>query len=535
MPVVDIQCFDSPVLRKKAKKVTRVNKAIKKTLQDMLDTMREANGVGLAAPQIGISKRLVVLDVGDGPRFLVNPEITARSAETEVQWEGCLSWPGYIGEVERSASVTVKALDEAGREVWIEGEGLLARCLQHEIDHLDGILFIDRATTISEVPKETPEEDEFEAEGAEGESGQKPGEASGQGAGDEVSAETPEKAEDPHGAQGPEASESQRDREGRPLTAVFMGSPEFAVPSLEALVKAGVKVRLVVTQPDRPYGRKRIPKPTPVKSAAEKLGIPVLCCENLKDENVQDQIAAIAPDFITVVAFGQKVPQAVIDIPRYACLNVHPSLLPKYRGGNPVSRAILNGERITGVSVIYLSEKLDAGDICLQRETEIGPDETYGELEMRLAYMGAGMLLEAMAAVYGGSAQRIPQNDSVASRARHLRPGEDQIEWGKPAQAVHNLVRGLAPEPGAVTEFGGQRIKVLSTRLTGKPAAGTPGTIAGTQGEALLVNCADQMIAVLKVHPEGKKQMTGKAFMIGRSKAVGAFGKEVTSNEEGGF
>ena len=131
---------------------------MKETLQTMLDTMVEANGVGLAAPQIGISKRLVVIDVGEGPRFLINPEITSYSTETESQWEGCLSWPGYIGEVERPAGVTVKALDEAGREIWIEGEGLLARCLQHEIDHLDGILFVDRATTISEVPPEPEEE-----------------------------------------------------------------------------------------------------------------------------------------------------------------------------------------------------------------------------------------------------------------------------------------------------------------------------------------------------------------------------------------
>lgn len=497
---------------------------MKETLQTMLDTMVEANGVGLAAPQIGISKRLVVIDVGEGPRFLINPEITSYSTETESQWEGCLSWPGYIGEVERPTGVTVKALDEAGREIWIEGEGLLARCLQHEIDHLDGILFIDRATTISEVPPESEEEPSDEATQASGEETE-------QAASADLTAETPVSQ-----VMEKEAGQIQVPAEGNtPLTAVFMGSPEFAVPSLEALVKAGVKVRLVITQPDRPYGRKRTPRATPVKSAAEKLGIPVLCCETLKDENVQEQIGAISPDFITVVAFGQKVPQAVIDLPRYACLNVHPSLLPKYRGGNPISRAILSGEKVTGVSVIYLSEKLDAGDICLQRQTEIGPDETFGELEERLAKIGAGTLLEAIAAVYGGTAERTPQNDSVANRARHLRPGEDKIDWNRPSQAIHNLVRGLAPEPGAVTAFAGQRIKVLGTRLSGRRATGAPGTVAGTEGDGILVNSGDQMVLVLKVQPEGKKQMAAKAFLIGRPSSDGFFGDTAVSNEEGGF
>ncbi len=519
MSVVDIKCFDAPVLRKRARKVSRVNNTVKETLQSMLDTMREANGVGLAAPQIGVSRRLVVIDVGDGPRFLVNPEITAHSAETESQWEGCLSWPGYIGEVLRPTGVTVKALDEAGHEIWIEGEGLLARCLQHEIDHLDGILFVDRATTISEVPADSEEGSE---EGSE--------DASGVHSASDIT-EAPDAADEADEAIAVKTlddSEAQDAVSGcqAPLTAVFMGSPEFAVPSLEALVISGVKVRLAVTQPDRPFGRKRVPRSTPVKSAAERLGIPVLCCERLKDENVQEIIQTIAPDFIVVVAFGQKVPQQVIDMPRLACLNVHPSLLPKYRGGNPISRAIINGERVTGVTVIYVSEKLDAGDILLKQEVEMGPDETYGELEARLAQLGASLLLEAMNAVCKGESTRIHQKDCVASRARHLRPGEDVIDWTKNAQVIHNLVRGLSPQPSAVTTFGGQRIKILETRLTGKVACGPPGSTAGTEKDAMLVNCGDELISVLKVQPGGKKQMTAKAFLMGRPSQKAVFGEE---------
>ncbi len=507
MPLPEIQCFDAPVLRKKAKKIQRVNKSVKGTLEEMLQVMRLSNGVGLAAPQIGVSKRLVVIDVGEGPRYLVNPEIVDASIEKESQWEGCLSWPGYIGEVERSARVNVKALDADGREVWIEGEGLLARCLQHEIDHLDGVLFVDRAITINELPAE---EDEGAAEPDGGRE-------------DAVTQEPADTREEPKDALA-----------GK--TVVFMGSPKFAVPSLEALVSRGIKVRLTMTQPDRPFGRKRSPKATPVKEAAEKLGIPVLCCENLKDERVQEQIRAVAPDFIAVVAFGQKVPEEVISVPGLACLNVHPSLLPKYRGGNPISRAIMNGDKATGVSVIYLTERLDAGDLCLQEEVQIGPEETFGELEKKLASTGARCLISAMEDVVLGRASRKEQNDSLATRARHLRPGEDVIEWNAKAEKVHNLVRGLSPEPGAVTSFHGERIKILSSGLTkGKAedkSENKPGTITEIRGDFAAVACLDKMVLVKIVQPEGKKEMTAKAFLMGRPGGDRSFGNDAKAEKD---
>lgn len=476
MAVLEIRSFEDPVLRKKAKAVTRVNNAVRRVLDDMLDTMRVANGAGLAAPQIGLSKRMVVVDVGEAPFFLVNPEIISSSAETEVKWEGCLSWPGYIGEVERPLHVTVKALDRDGHDIWVEGDGFLARALCHEIDHLDGILFTDKAETISEVPRE-------------------------------------------------EAGEVVAEQE-RELTAVFMGSPEFAVPSLDELVQSGVRVGLVVTQPDRPAGRRQALKPTAVKERALALGIPVMACESVAAPEVVKVVCDQKPDLVVVAAFGQKLPREVLEAPALACLNVHPSLLPLYRGGNPVQRAVMNGDALTGVTIIHLAERMDSGDIAVQRAVEIGPDETYGTLESRLSSLGAHALIEAIGLLRAGSAPRVAQDESRATPARHLRRGEDIIDWARPAREVHNLVRGLSPKPGAVTWYGGERIKVWETRLlAGRMPGMQPGALVGMEGDAALVAAGDGVVAVVEVQPEGKNSMTAKAFLAGRRDGASGFGQ----------
>ena len=478
MAVLEIRTFDDPVLRKKAKEVKRVNNSVRKIFDDMLETMRMAQGVGLAAPQVGISKRLIVVDAGDGPYFLANPEVVARSKETETKWEGCLSWPGYVGEVERPLKVSVKGLDRDGHEVWVEGEGLLARALLHEIDHLDGILFVDRATTITEVPKEETSEVSFD--------------------------------------------DSPR------LSCVFMGSPEFAVPSLDELINNGVRVSLVVTQPPKPYGRKKVLKATPVEERARELGIEVITPQRLADREVVEKIRSASPDFIAVAAYGQKLPPEILAIPKYACLNVHPSLLPKYRGGNPIQRQIMAGEKLTGVSIIYMTDRMDAGDICVQKCLEIGPDETFGTLEKRLAVLGAHALLEAMFLVFTGSAGRTPQDEGKATYAPHLKPGEEIIDWNRTAQDVHNLVRALSPVPGAVTVFDDERIKVWETRLIAPSGRAmgkeSPGVILGTEGDMIKVQCGQGIIGILKVQPEGKRPMTARAFLLGRRKGIVKFG-----------
>lgn len=466
------------MLRKKAKPVPRVNASIRKTLDKMLLTMREAAGVGLAAPQVGISKRMVVVDVGEGPYFLVNPQIVSRSPESEVKWEGCLSWPGYVGEVERPMRVTVKALDRDGHDIWVEGEGFLARALCHEIDHLDGILYIDRAETVTEVPKD----------------------------------------EEP--VEGPLEEEA-------PPTAVFMGSPDFAVPALVELLQSGVKVTLVVTQPDRPVGRRQVMTPTPVKERALSLGLEVATFEDISAPEAVSLIRKKDPDFVVVAAFGQKLPKDVLLAARKATLNIHPSLLPKYRGGNPVQRAVMSGDTVAGVSIIHLSDKMDAGDIVLQKTVEVGPDETYGTLETRLASLGAHALVEAVEMIRAGVAPRVSQDDSKATRAPHLRKGEEIIDWHKPAKAVHDLVRALSPRPGAVTWLGEERIKVWETKLlpNEKPADAVPGSIVGFTGDGAVTAAGDSVLVVCLVQREGGKKMTARAFLMGRQDVTQRFGR----------
>lgn len=486
MGILEIRCFDDPVLRKKAKAVGKVNKNVRKILDDMLETMRAAPGVGLAAPQVGISRRLIVVDIGEEPYFLVNPELVSVSKETEVQWEGCLSWPGYIGEVERPLSVTVKGLNRDGHEVWIDAHGFLARVFAHEFDHLDGIIYVDKALSIREVTEE----------------------------------ETDEVIDDETGVKEKESIE-----QAKPVTVVFMGSPWFSVPSLEALVQLGLEVRLVITRPDKPYGRRGVPKPTPVKEAAVRLGLEVMTPGSLKEKEAQLKIKEISPDFIIVSAFGEYLPKDILDIPKVACLNVHPSLLPKYRGENPVQRAVMNGEKITGVTIMYMSSRMDAGDICIQKAVDIGPNETYGTLEKRLSVIGSHLLSRAIELLCRGIAPRIKQDEAKATMAPRLRPGEEIIDWRKDAGTIHNQIRGLSPEPGAVTKLGQERIKVLESLIyQGESSNQVPGTILRSEDEMGIVQCGQGLLAVKCVQPEGKREMTCKALMLGRRHVTMKFG-----------
>ncbi len=469
LAVLEIHTFDAPVLRKKAKPVLRVNNSIRKVLDDMLETMRVAEGVGLAAPQVGILKRMVVIDTGEGPYFLINPEIVSQSSELETKWEGCLSWPGYVGEVARPVRVCVRALDRNGRDIWVEAEGLLARALCHELDHLDGVLFVDKATAITEVTQDDPTQDV----------------------------------------------------DLSPLTCVFMGSPQFAVPSLNRLIESGINVPLVVTQPDRPYGRKQVLKPTPVKARALELGIDVLNPQTMSSPKVIDRLKLIDPDFIAVAAFGQKLPRQILELPRYACLNVHPSLLPKYRGGNPIQRQIMAGEQTSGVSIIYMSKQMDAGDICVQKSVDIDPNVTYGNLEKRLAYLGAEALVEAICLTYTGMAERKPQDERESTFAPHLRPGEDIIDWESSAVQIHDLVRALSPAPGSVTTFGDERVKIWETKLVPSeefsPSADVcVGTILDVGDKMAIVKCGQGVIGIVEVQPAGKTRMSVKPFLAGR-------------------
>lgn len=459
---MEILTVGAPVLRRKAKPVRRVNQSVRDLLDAMLRTMYAADGVGLAAPQVGIGKRIIVVDVGDGPVELINPEITHAEGE-QTGTEGCLSVPGKAGEVRRAKTVRVTGLDRHGRRVWLEGSDLLARALQHEIDHLDGILFIDRADRVWDVPPETT------------------------------------------------------------LRIVFMGTPEFAVPFLQRLVAAHCEPVAVVTQPEKPRGRGMQAGPSPVKEAALACGLEVLEPEHLRDNaEFLEALRSLRPDVIVTVAYGKILPREILELPRLGCLNVHPSLLPRYRGAAPIHRALMNGDQLTGVTVMRMSEEMDAGDIVLQRELQIDPEEDRGALEARLAEAGAELLLQALRLLATGEAPRRPQDHAAATYAPRLAREEERIDWHQPAERVINLVRALSPRPGAHTLVDGEPLKILrAAALSGAPA-GAPGEVVEIRpGEGFVVRAKEGAVLVRVVQPAGGRVMPAAAYLNGRPLAPG--------------
>ena len=304
---------------------------------------------------------------------------------------------------------------------------------------------------------------------------------------------------------------------------VFMGTPEFAVPSLDALVEAGLAPVAVVTVPDKPAGRGRRLRESAVKQAAVRHGIPVLQPESLRDETFRQRLADLEPDVLAVVAF-RILPRAVYETARLGAFNLHGSLLPAYRGAAPINRAVMDGVAETGVTTFFLRPKVDTGDIILWRRTPVGPDETAGEVHDRLMEIGAEAVVETVRLIASGEAEAQPQDDDAASPAPKLFREDGEIDWGRPASEVHNHVRGLSPYPGAWTTWdpgsGPETLKVLRTRLAPE-ASGAPGAVLEADG-ALVVACAEGAVALLEVQRQGKRRMPAADFLNGADLAPGA-------------
>jgi methionyl-tRNA formyltransferase len=296
---------------------------------------------------------------------------------------------------------------------------------------------------------------------------------------------------------------------------IFLGTPAFAVPTLEKIVDAGHTVLSAVTQPDRPKGRGQSLAASPVKEAALRLGLPVLQPERIRRPEVVAQLAVFAVDAMVVVGYGQIIPQSIIDLAPHGIINVHASLLPKYRGAAPIQWAIVNGETVTGVTTMRIDAGLDTGDMLLRAETGIGPQETAVELGARLAVMGADLLVQTLARIEAGTLVGEKQDASQATLAPILRKEDGWIDWQLPAPAIHNRVRGLLPWPGAHTRFRGQALHVWKSRLAA-PAAGRPGQIHRS-GRSLQVICGDGVaLELLELQLEGKKRISGEAFANGQ-------------------
>lgn len=301
------------------------------------------------------------------------------------------------------------------------------------------------------------------------------------------------------------------------MNVIYMGTPDFAVPALEMLAKSSHTVTAVFTQPDKPQGRKMIMTPPDVKVCAEKLGIPVYQPQSMKSKEALEIINKYNPDVIVVAAYGKLLPKSVLDAPKYGCVNIHGSLLPKYRGAAPIQQSVLNGDKITGVTTMLMDVGLDTGDILLTTETKIGENETSGELFERLAVMGGDLILETLTALENGSVTPKKQDESKATHTSKISKALCPIDFSKSAQEVHNQVRGLSPWPVATTKISGKNVKIHSTRLVNK--GGRAGEIISVK--PLVIACGENSVEVAEIQPEGKKRMSGDAFVAGYRLKIG--------------
>jgi methionyl-tRNA formyltransferase len=308
---------------------------------------------------------------------------------------------------------------------------------------------------------------------------------------------------------------------------LFMGTSEFAVPALTGLVEHGYPVIGVVTQPDRPRGRGQATAPSPVKILADDLGLTVFQPDKVRHPSFLDAFRGLAPDLAIVAAFGQILPREIILTPRLGCINIHPSLLPKYRGAAPINWALIRGEEKTGVTIMRMDEGVDSGAILLQEETPIGPTETYGMLHNRLAKMGADLLLIALAMLQTGTLQPRPQDDRFATTAPRLSREDGLIHWENDHRSIVSLIRGLSPYPCAYTAIDGKKLKIFIAEAQTAAVTEAPGTVAGETAAGLRVAAGNGFVLLQELQIEGKKRLAVRDFLRGVRIAPGkVLGKE---------
>ncbi len=298
------------------------------------------------------------------------------------------------------------------------------------------------------------------------------------------------------------------------MKIIYMGTPDFAVPCLKRLLKENYDVVCVVTQPDKPVGRKQVLTPSDVKVAATEAGLDVYQPSTLRSDEAYERLASLRPDYIVVAAYGKILPQRILDIPKYACINVHGSLLPKYRGAAPIQRCVLNGDKVTGVTTMLMNAGLDTGDILLTRTVEIGENETSGELFDRLARLSPDLLIETLKKYTVGAIRPVPQDESGATYAAMLNKAEAEIDFSKTAQQGHDLIRGMSPWPVAFTVRDGRKLKILESARTDITCGGEPGDMF-TSGGRFYAIFSDGCLELVTVQPEGKRPMSGNAYAIG--------------------
>ena len=300
------------------------------------------------------------------------------------------------------------------------------------------------------------------------------------------------------------------------MKILFMGTPDFAVPSLQALIEAGHEIVGVFTQPDKPKNRGMKLLPTPVKVVALEHDIPVFQPAKLRDGTALETIQGLAPDLIVVAAYGRILPQEILDYPKLGCINVHSSLLPKYRGSAPIHWAILNGDAESGVTIMNVVLELDAGDIISQAVTPIDPDETVETLHDRLADMGAKLLVDTVVSIENGTATRTPQQADLVTHAPMLSRALSPMDFTRPARELHNQVRGLIPWPAAVTELNGTRCKIFSTSVLAETTGKEPGTVIAADKKGLKIACGGgTVLQINELQADGGKRLKAADYLRG--------------------
>lgn len=302
------------------------------------------------------------------------------------------------------------------------------------------------------------------------------------------------------------------------MRIVFMGTPDFAVPCLQRLLEDGHEVPAVFTQPDKPVGRHAVLTPPPVKQLALSHGIPVYQPTKMRDGTAAALLRELAPDCLVVVAYGRILPQEILDVPPRGCVNIHGSLLPRYRGAAPIQWSVIRGEAVTGVTSMFMDAGMDTGDIIDTLTTPIGENETAGELFERLAPLGARLLSTTLAAIADGTVTRRPQNDAEATMAPMLEKAMGRLDLTRPARELHNQVRGMNPWPGAFCTVGGKTLKIHETRVAA--GSGAPGTLLCA--DPVTVACGEGALQLVTVQPEGKPRMAAEAWLRGARLPQGA-------------
>jgi methionyl-tRNA formyltransferase len=300
-----------------------------------------------------------------------------------------------------------------------------------------------------------------------------------------------------------------------------MGTPQFAVPALRALAEEPYMIT-VVTQPDRPAGRGGKLTPPPIKQVAQELGFPLLQPESLKDPDARTQIANLNPALIVLVAYGEYVPPALLDLPRHGSINLHPSLLPRWRGSTPIQSAILAGDEKTGVTIIKMDRGFDTGPILAQRSVSVNPDESYSQLASRLAQLGAELLAETIPPWLRGEITPQPQDNAQATLTQTLKREDGLIDWTRPAEELARRVRALQPWPSTYTYWDGRLLKVLRARAVASQGEGGPGEVSRTPDSNLLVNSGEGALHLLEVQLESKPPIEARALLNGYPQIVGA-------------